>query len=140
MGGGLNFKHPLFRALMERVGDEIGTLSVAHRDRLCRFGFDRFAHLMVIVDTFPCHLYGLRRHRQPIRETAEDGQAHNVTRILRSEGLHRAKYGSAGGYGRVRAVVWRCWRGGSTAHQSIYDIRNAWMADGDAWHGLPAPN
>lgn len=76
VGGGLNFKHPLFRSLMERIDrDEIGTLSVAHRGRLRRFGFDWFEHLTVIVGTFSCRLYGLCRDRKQIRETAEDGQA-----------------------------------------------------------------
>ena len=28
----------------------------------------------------------------------------------------------------------------STAPESVYDIRDAWMAEGYAWHGLPARN
>ena len=63
------------RRMVERiVRDEIGTLIVAHRDRLCRFGSDWFEHLMAIVPTFSCRLSGLRRPRKQIREAAADGQ------------------------------------------------------------------
>jgi putative resolvase len=41
IGSGLNFKRKKFLALMERVlKREIQTIVVAHKDRLCRFGFD----------------------------------------------------------------------------------------------------
>jgi putative resolvase len=40
-GSGLNFKRKKFTALMEQVSrQEIRTIVVAHKDRLCRFGFD----------------------------------------------------------------------------------------------------
>ena len=65
-----------------------------------------------------------------------------VTRILHSRGLHRAKYDRlhdmAALCGRVRADVWQRCSGLSTAQQSVYEIRNAWMAEGYDWHGLPA--
>ncbi len=65
-----------------------------------------------------------------------------VTRILHSRGLHRAKYDRlndmAALCGRVRADAWQRCRGLSTASQSVYEIRNAWMAEGYGWHGLPA--
>lgn len=65
----------LQRRMVERiVRDEIGTLIVVHRNRLCRFGFDWFKHLMAIVHTFSCRLSGLRRSRKQIREAAADGQ------------------------------------------------------------------
>jgi predicted site-specific integrase-resolvase len=51
VGGGLNFKRPKFLALLERVrAGDIGTIVVAHRDRLCRFGFELVA--------WYCHQYG----------------------------------------------------------------------------------
>ncbi len=41
VGGGLNFKRKKFIALLERVLQrDIATIVVAHKDRLCRFGFD----------------------------------------------------------------------------------------------------
>ena len=100
IGGGMNFKRPVFRALMERIEKrELGLLLVAHKDRLCRFGFDWFAYfaethgceirvvnqpslspqaelvedLMAVVHTFSCRLYGLRRYRKQIREAVSDG-------------------------------------------------------------------
>ena len=62
------------RAMEPIARDEIGTLIVARRDCLCRFEFDWCEHLMAIVHTFFCHLYGLRRPRKQIREAEEDGQ------------------------------------------------------------------
>ena len=100
MGGGLNFKRPVFRALMERVEKrEPGLLPVARRDRLCRFGFDGFEYFadrhgctirvvnqpslspqaelvedpVTVVHAFSCHLHGLRRYRKQIREAVSDG-------------------------------------------------------------------
>ena len=65
-----------------------------------------------------------------------------VTRILHSQGLHKAKFDRltriAALCGRVRADAWQRCSGLSTAQQSAYEIRNAWMAEGYAWHGLPA--
>ena len=41
IGDGLNFQRPQFLALLERVrAGDVGTIVVAHQDRLCRFGFD----------------------------------------------------------------------------------------------------
>ncbi len=65
-----------------------------------------------------------------------------VTRILHSQGLHKAKFDRltriAALCGRVRADAWQRCSGLSTAQQSVYEIRNAWMAEGYDWHGLPA--
>ncbi len=65
-----------------------------------------------------------------------------VTRILHSQGLHKAKFDRltriAALCGRVRADAWQRCSGLSTAPQSVYEIRNAWMAEGYDWHGLPA--
>ena len=68
--------------------------------------------------------------------------AEKVTRILRSAGLNRTKYNHladmAARCGRVRADAWQRCSGVSAAPLSAYDIRDAWMAEGYAWHGLPA--
>ena len=65
-----------------------------------------------------------------------------VTRILPSQGLHKAKFDRltriAALCGRVRGDAWQRCSGLSTAPQSAYAIRNAWMAEGYGWHGLPA--
>ena len=100
IGGGLDFRRPVSRALMERIGKrELGLLLVAHEDRLCRFGFDWFAYfaeshgceirvvnqpslspqaewvedLMAVVDSFSGRLPGLRRYRKQIKAAAVDG-------------------------------------------------------------------
>ena len=65
-----------------------------------------------------------------------------VTRILHSQGLHKAKFNRltwiAALCGRVRADVWQRCSGLTAASRSAYEIRNAWMAEGYDWHGLPA--
>ena len=69
-------------------------LVIAHKDRLCRFGFDYFEHfakthgceiivanahylspqqeliedLMAVIHTFSCRLYGLRKYQKKLRE------------------------------------------------------------------------
>jgi len=71
VGGGLNFKRPKFLALLERVrAGDVGTIVVAHRDRLCRFGFE-------FVEWY-CHQYGYEvvvlddTHLSPQQELVED--------------------------------------------------------------------
>ncbi|MYD91466.1 MAG: transposase, partial [Caldilineaceae bacterium SB0662_bin_9] len=68
--------------------------------------------------------------------------AEKVTRVLHSQGLNAAKYDrlarTAVLCGQVRADAWRRCSGVSTAQQSPYEIRDAWMAEGYDWHGLPA--
>jgi putative resolvase len=93
IGGGLNFKRKKFVALMDAiVRGEVSTLVIAHKDRLCRFGFDWFEHvckenrctllvlnteklspeqemvqdLMTIVHCFSSRLYGLRNYRKKL--------------------------------------------------------------------------
>ena len=100
IGGGLNFKQPVFRALMTRIERrELDLLLIAHQDRLCRFGFDWFEYLadphgcgirvvhqpslspqaelvenpVAVVHAFSGRLSGLRRYRRQIREAATDG-------------------------------------------------------------------
>jgi excisionase family DNA binding protein len=95
IGSGLNFKRKGLRAILERLllGDKL-TIIVAHRDRLCRFGFELFEHmvksnggeLLVLDDTsyspeeeltkdllsilhvFSCRMHGLRRYHRAIKE------------------------------------------------------------------------
>ncbi|EGJ31082.1 MULTISPECIES: IS607 family transposase [Moorena] len=95
-GSGLNFKRRKFIGLMEKVANsEIKTIVVAHKDRLCRFGFDFvewFCHLhncqivvlnntyktpqqelmddfMSIMHCFSSKLYFLRRYEKEIKST-----------------------------------------------------------------------
>ena len=95
IGSGLNFKRKGLRSLLERVlrGDKL-TLVVAHRDRLCRFGFDLFRYLieqnggelmvldnaesspekeltddlLAILHVFSCRMHGLRRYSSQIKK------------------------------------------------------------------------
>ena len=95
VGGGLNFERKKFTVLMDSIGrGEIGTLIIAHKDRLTRFGFEWFEHyaqvngcevlvlnqerlspeqemvqdLMTIVHCFSSRLYGLRNYRKKLNE------------------------------------------------------------------------
>ena len=95
VGGGLNFERKKFTALMDSIGrGEIGTLIIAHKDRLTRFGFEWFEHyaqvngcevlvlnqerlspeqemvqdLMTLVHCFSSRLYGLRNYRKKLNE------------------------------------------------------------------------
>lgn len=97
-GSGLNFKRKKFIWLMERVARrEITTIVVAHKDRLCRFGFDFvewFCNLngctivvldnaykpphqelmedfMSIMHCFSSKLYFLRKYEKEIRNESE---------------------------------------------------------------------
>ncbi len=68
--------------------------------------------------------------------------AEKVTRVLHSQGLNRDKYDRlariAVQCGKVRADAWQRCSGVATVLQSPYEIRDAWMAEGCDWHGLPA--
>ena len=95
IGSGLNFKRKGLDSILRRLmqGDKF-TLIVAHRDRLCRFGFDLLESmfdknggeimvldkselspqrelvedLLSIIHVFSCRLHGLRRHEGKIKE------------------------------------------------------------------------
>ena len=98
IGSGLNFKRRKFIKLMERVAQrEVGVIVVAHKDRLCRFGFDFvewFCELnncqiivldksyktphqelmddfMSIMHCFSSKLYFLRRYEKEIRSESD---------------------------------------------------------------------
>jgi predicted site-specific integrase-resolvase len=95
VGGGLNFNRKRFNEIMDSVGsDEVATLTIAHKDRLCRFGYEWFERycsqhgcelivlnqeklspeqemvqdLMMIVHCFSSRLYGLRNYRKKLKE------------------------------------------------------------------------
>lgn len=80
---------------MEMVSEgRVEKIIIAHKDRLCRFGFDYFIYmaerngceiiianqetlspqqemvedLMAIIHTFSCRLYGLRKYKKKIKE------------------------------------------------------------------------
>lgn len=95
IGSGLNFRRKGLRAILDRLlcGDKL-TLVVAHRDRLCRFGFELIqymveqnggkiivldqtvhspeseltADLLSILQIFSCRMHGLRKYSKKIKE------------------------------------------------------------------------
>lgn len=71
IGSGLNFKRQKFLALMERVAkQEIKRIVVAHKDRLCRFGFD-FVEWFCTLNG--CEIVVLNNtYRPPYQELMED--------------------------------------------------------------------
>jgi len=98
IGSGLNFKRKGLQALLESVlSDDVGLVVVAHKDRLCRFGFDLISWLasrsktqilvlnkanlsperemvediLAIIHIFSCRLYGLRKYKKQVREDSE---------------------------------------------------------------------
>lgn len=99
IGGGLNFKRKIFLSLFDRVeAGEISQIVIAHKDRLCRFGFDffeRFAELhgckiivanqeklspqeelvsdmLAIIHSFSSRLYGLRKYKKNLKSIIEE--------------------------------------------------------------------
>jgi putative resolvase len=96
VGGGMNLRREKFLVLMDAIDrGEVGTVVVAHKDRLARFGFDFLEHvaarndceiivanqetlspqqelvedLLAIVHTFSCRLDGLRRYEKELKGT-----------------------------------------------------------------------
>lgn len=95
IGSGLNFKRKGLQSILQRLlqGDKF-TLVVAHRDRLCRFGFELIGYLfeqnggeimvldhaevspqreltedlLAILHVFSCRMHGLRRYENQIKE------------------------------------------------------------------------
>ena len=91
IGGGMNFSRKKFANLItDIISGEVGTVIVAHKDRLARFGFEMVDNLakqygceiivvnreelspqqemvedlMSIIHTFSCRLYGLRKYKK----------------------------------------------------------------------------
>lgn len=103
VGGGLNFRRRHFLRILDAViHGRVERLIVAHRDRLCRFGFEMIEHLcrthdcdlvvmnqeslspeqemvqdmLSIVHCFSARLYGLRTYRKSLRQAlANDAQS-----------------------------------------------------------------
>lgn len=98
VGGGLNFKRPKFLKIVQQaIQGEIKFLYVAHKDRLCRFGFDLIeqimewgggkiivanaqslspheeltADLLAIVHCFSSRLYGLRKYKAKVKKIVD---------------------------------------------------------------------
>jgi len=95
IGSGINFKRKGLQSILQRLlqGDKF-TLIVAHRDRLCRFGFELFEYLfeqnggeimvleqpsasptqeltedlLSILHVFSYRMHGLRRYESKIKE------------------------------------------------------------------------
>ena len=95
IGGGLNLRRPLFLQLLADVDSgEVNRIVVAHKDRLCRFGFELVEEicrrkdcellvlnqerlspeeemvqdLMAIIHCFSSRLYGLRNYRKSLKK------------------------------------------------------------------------
>ena len=104
IGGGLNFGRKKFLTLVDGiVAGEIGTLVIAHQDRLARFGFPLIEHLcevhhcelivlnnqslspeqeltqdlLTILHGFSRRLYGLRNYRKTLKEALAHGTNHD---------------------------------------------------------------
>lgn len=95
IGSGLNFKRKGLGALLDRIlSGSVEEVVIAHRDRLCRFGFDLLnsiaskfntrilvlnesqlspqeelvQDLLSIIHVFSCRLYGLRKYSGEIKK------------------------------------------------------------------------
>ena len=113
IGSGLNFKRKGLDSILRRLmqGDKF-TLIVAHRDRLCRFGFDLIESmfdknggeimvldkselspqrelvedLLSIIHVFSCRLHGLRRYESKIKDDknlSDEGAEEPVQSMVR---------------------------------------------------------
>lgn len=104
VGGGLNFNRKRFLSMIDGViAGDIGTVVIAHKDRLARFGLPLIEHLcevhqceliimnnqslspeqeltqdlMTILHCFSSRLYGLRNYRKTLKETLAHGTNHD---------------------------------------------------------------
>ncbi len=95
IGSGLNFKRKGFKAVLEStIRGDVEEIVVAHRDRLCRFGFELIEwivsnakgkivvlnddrnspqeelvkDLLSIITVFSARVYGLRKYKKEIRK------------------------------------------------------------------------
>ncbi|WP_414586549.1 IS607 family transposase [Scytonema sp. PCC 10023] len=98
IGGGLNFKRPKFlKIIKSAIAGEIRFLYVAHKDRLCRFGFELVEQiiqwsggeiivanaetlspqeeltkdLLSIIHCFSSRLYGLRKYKTKVKKIVD---------------------------------------------------------------------
>ncbi len=99
IGSGLNFRRKGLKSLLERaIGGDCITLCIAHKDRLCRFGFDLIewiikrsggeivvldktvlspeseltGDLLHILHVFSCRMHGLRNYRRQVDKALSD--------------------------------------------------------------------
>ena len=99
IGSGMNFKRKNFLKLLEEVqNNEVESVTIAHKDRLCRFGYELIEHifnknnvkinlinddrlspeqelcqdLTSIVHVFSSRLYGLRKYKNKIKKMCEN--------------------------------------------------------------------
>lgn len=98
IGSGLNYKRKGLRTILDTaLSGNLGEVVVAHRDRLCRFGFELIEYIIQksggrivvldgsqnspqeemvkditsIIHVFSCRLYGLRKYKTKIKEDPE---------------------------------------------------------------------
>lgn len=101
IGSGMNFKRKNFLKLLEEVqNNEIESVTIAHKDRICRFGYELIEHifnknnvkinlinddrlspeqelcqdLTSIVHVFSSRLYGLRKYKNKIKKMCENDE------------------------------------------------------------------
>lgn len=101
IGGGLNFNRPIFLEIIHEITvGRISKLIVAHKDRLCRFGFELIKNLcdlnncellvvnveslspeqemvqdlMTIIHCFSSRLYGLSNYKKTLQKALEEKQ------------------------------------------------------------------
>ncbi|MEZ5672088.1 MAG: IS607 family transposase [Thiotrichaceae bacterium] len=106
IGSGLNFKRKGFNALLERImSGNVAEIVVAHRDRLCRFGFELIESiankhncnivvldesklspqaelvndLLSIIHVFSCRINGLRKYGRKIKEDSDLSQKQTLS-------------------------------------------------------------
>jgi putative resolvase len=101
IGSGLNFKRKNFLRLLKEIKNgELASITIAHKDRLCRFGYEMVEFLCdehnvkiniinneklspeqelcqdltSIVHVFSSRLYGLRKYKTKIKEMCENSE------------------------------------------------------------------
>jgi len=101
VGSGMNFKRKNFIKLLEEVqNNEVESVTIAHKDRLCRFGYELIEHifnknnvkinlinddrlspeqelcqdLTSIIHVFSSRLYGLRKYKNKIKKMCENSE------------------------------------------------------------------
>ncbi len=99
IGSGLNYKRKGLKSILDKsIKGTIGQVVVTYKDRLCRFGFDIFEHIInssggeilvlnkddsspqeemvkdltSIIHVFSCRLYGLRRYKKTIKNACKE--------------------------------------------------------------------
>lgn len=98
IGSGLNWKRKGFNALLDSVmSGDVTEIVIAHRDRLCRFGFELFERvaskhntrivvlndsglspadelvrdLISIIHVFSCRIYGMRKYATKVSQDTD---------------------------------------------------------------------